>query len=144
MKKYLLGFIALISIFSLTGCSDEFYNTVENFLKENNSAVESADARSVEGHIKNIEYAVMETELKGISHLVEGTHSYDELSNTLSRNGIVLPTSDLIKCESYTISRSKVQKATGCADMGSKGDKNMWNGRTYAYEKSKAYLEDND
>lgn len=143
MKKCFLVIVAFVCIFSLTGCDQNVFDVVENFLKENNSGVESTEARSVEGHVKNIEYAIMQAELKGVGDSTYGYHKSGELINILGKQSIYLPKNDYIKCVDYTIAKAKVTKATGCANMGD-ANTNKWNGRTYTYDGAKAYLEDND
>lgn len=134
MKKYLFTFLSLLCIFCLTGCDvDEFGTAFENFLKNNNSAVRSTEINSVEGHIKNIEYALMQIELKGTGIDFNNQYSRDELNNLLSKYKISIPANDTIKCETYKIKKVKVEEATGCTDLGQTGEKNQWNDRKYTF-----------
>lgn len=67
-----------------------------------------ANKRSVEGHISNIEYAIMADVLnvKDIGYL-DGTKTYDELNLTL-------PGNDNIMCKSYIIKNGNVLNAFDC------------------------------
>ena len=78
------------------------------------SVRESAKQRSIEGHIKNIEYAIINREFdQGSADLSyydmdEGTEKVDELT---------LPSNDYIVCNSYKIREGKVLEAHSCADI---------------------------
>ncbi len=74
------------------------------------SARNSANARSVEGHIDNIEYAIISAafnEGKDIGYM-DGTIS-DGQNITMS-----LPSNDQIKCDSYVIANGIVNTASNC------------------------------
>ena len=74
------------------------------------SARNSANARSVEGHIDNIEYAIISAafnEGKDIAYM-DGTINDGE-NLTIS-----LPSNDTIKCGKYVIANGIVTEATGC------------------------------
>ena len=74
------------------------------------SARNSANARSVEGHVDNIEYAIISAafnEGKDIGYM-DGTN--------VSITGLTLPANDTITCTSYNISNGIVSEATGCTN----------------------------
>ena len=76
------------------------------------SARKAANARSVEGHIKNIEYAIVQKAFE------EGTgdlSSYDPITDEPTlRATLTLPESDKIICDELTISNGTVVNAKGC------------------------------
>ena len=89
------------------------------------SARNSANARSVEGHIRNVELAIVtDAFATGAGDLA----IYDRTSGTLP-NGLTLPTNDNITCKKYTISNGQVVEATKCAN---KSDTANWH-KTYKY-----------
>ena len=76
------------------------------------SARHSANARSVEGHVKNIEYAIVNETFNSAKELSyynmdSGTDKIDELT---------IPDSDKVTCTSYTIQDGEVLKALNCRD----------------------------
>ena len=143
MKKIAFGFLSLICIFCLTGCSvEEFGTAFENFLKNNNSAVRSTEVSSVEGHIKNVEYGLMQIELKGSSSNFSDINTREDLMNLFKSYGVKLPATDTIVCKTYKIVKVNVAEATGCTDMGTNGEKNLWNGRTYTYQQGKHAMQE--
>lgn len=99
-------------------------------------AKESANARSVEGHVKNFEYAMLEAAFKDGSGNTSAFNnngtaiSYTDLVALLTAKGISLPDNDHIKCTNYTISEGTVMTATGCAEFS--GETNAW-GKTYYF-----------
>ena len=86
------------------------------------SAKEQANARSVEGHIKNVEYAIILNAFSSAS----GMDAYDNVTSGATIEAeFTLPTNDTITCTSYTILHGAVQSAEGCSATG-------WN-KTYTY-----------
>ena len=78
------------------------------------SARKAANARSVEGHIKNIEYAIIQKAFE------EGTGDLS-IANTLNsdttvRATLTIPNGDKIVCDTLTISNGTVTSASGCKD----------------------------
>lgn len=74
------------------------------------TAKDSANARSVEGHIGNINYQIIQNafnDSNGDIDAYNGTKSESDLNFTL-------PSDDKITCESYTISQGVVSSATKC------------------------------
>ena len=89
------------------------------------SAKKSANARSVEGHIKNIEYAVIQA---AFSNNMEDLKKYDGVtSDTLFRATATIQEGDDIYCESITLSDGLVTIASGCRKSG-------WD-KEYTYER---------
>ena len=89
-----------------------------------NSARKAANARSVEGHIKNVEYAIIE---KAFADGTGNMSIYDD--GDIS--DLDLPSSDNITCDSYVIENGIVKEATGCTDNVSK-----WSDK-YSYQEGK-------
>lgn len=85
-------------------------------------AKESANARSVEGHVKNIEYAALEAAFKagnGETNSIDGTYaSQAALETALSAKGVSVPTNDHVTCTSYRIVEGTVMEADGCQESG--------------------------
>ena len=79
------------------------------------SAKSSANARSVEGHVKNVEYAIINNAFNLNN---DDLSKYDMVEGELETLDIVLPDGDDITCESYTINSGTVLKAEGCIDSG--------------------------
>ena len=83
-------------------------------------AKESANARSVEGHIKNIEYAALEAAFKtgtGETSSLDNTYSsHADLAAAITAAGVTLPDNDKIECTSYRIVEGTVMEADGCAE----------------------------
>lgn len=76
------------------------------------SARTAADARSVEGHIKNIEYAVIE---KAFQDGTGDLSVYDKLTSDAEvKATATLPANDNIVCTTLTIENGTVTSATGC------------------------------
>ena len=75
------------------------------------SARNAANARSVEGHIRNIELAIIGEAFNNGS---------DDLSKYDNGNisSLTLPSNDKITCSSYTIENGNVIEATGCTNTG--------------------------
>lgn len=89
------------------------------------SAKKAANARSVEGHIKNIEYAIIQKAFE------EGTGDlgiYDDIKSDSERvaTGLVLPSGDKITCTTLSIKSGTVTSATGCTADGW-GSENTFN-----------------
>ena len=75
----------------------------------------SANARSVEGHIRNVELAIITNAFNsGAGDLAV----YDRVDGLLP-NGLILPENDKITCETYTINNGQVIEAHGCSDYNS-------------------------
>lgn len=77
------------------------------------SAKESANARSVEGHITNVDYIIVQNAFSngGNTNLYDGAKTESDL-------GFTYPANDNIKCTSYVILNGKVTQATGCKAEG--------------------------
>ena len=88
------------------------------------SARKAANARSVEGHVKNIEYAIIQRAFE------EGTGNlgvYDSNGGAVSASvSELLPDGDKIVCTSVTIENGTVTAATGCQDPA-------WGTSTFKY-----------
>ena len=78
------------------------------------SARKAANARSVEGHIKNVEYAIIQKAFE------EGTGDLSIYDNHTSddslRLSVTLPGGDAIKCGTLAISNGTVTSASDCRD----------------------------
>ncbi len=84
------------------------------------SARKAANARSVEGHVKNIEYAIIQKAFEdGTGNLSIYDHitNDDDLAASLPASN-QLPAGDKIKCSSLTISNGTVTNASGCQETG--------------------------
>ena len=80
------------------------------------SAKKAANARSVEGHIKNIEYAIIQTAFEegtGNLGIADSITSESDLAGV----SVVLPSGDKIKCTTIAIKNGTVTGATGCKDQ---------------------------
>ena len=78
------------------------------------SARNAANQRSVEGHIKNIEYAIVQ---KGFENGDGDLSKYDDIvTDPAIRATLTIPASDPITCESYKIENGIVLEAKGCTD----------------------------
>ena len=89
------------------------------------SARNSANARSVEGHIRNVELAIVtDAFATGAGDLA----IYDRTNGVLP-SGLTIPENDKITCKKYTISNGQVVEATKCAN---KSDTANWH-KTYKY-----------
>src|SRR5574344_1035581 len=74
------------------------------------SAKDSANARSVEGHIGNVNYQIIEHSFNsnnGDLNAFDGTKTESDL-------GLTMPAGDDITCTSYIINNGTVQSATDC------------------------------
>ena len=78
------------------------------------SARKAANARSVEGHIKNIEYAIIEKAFEQGNGDLTIFDSYTNDSDL--KNELTLPDSDKILCVSLTIEDGIVISASGCKE----------------------------
>ena len=100
-------------------------------------AKESANARSVEGHIKNVEYAMLEAAFKdgsgNTSSFNNNGQTYAQVTAALDALGITLPDNDHIRCATYDITEGTVMAATGCADKGADGNSTPWGTTTYNF-----------
>ena len=84
------------------------------------SAKKAANARSVEGHVKNIEYAIIQKAFE------EGTGDlgiYDSITSDTALRATLpaankLPDGDKVYCSSLTISNGTVTAASGCTAEG--------------------------
>ena len=88
------------------------------------SARSSANARSVEGHIKNVELAIIRN---AFSNEKTDLEVYD-VNNDVLPNNLVIPDNDKIICLTYTIVDGQVLEAIGCSNSG-------W-AKVYRYSKS--------
>ena len=83
------------------------------------SARHGANARSVEGHVKNIEYAIVNETFNSTKEL-----SYYNMDGGIDKvNELILPDSDQVTCTSYTIQDGEVLKALNCKDRVKGWDK---------------------
>ena len=90
------------------------------------SAKHAANARSVEGHIKNIEYAIIEKAFGAGNDNLDG---YDDKETEQDiRTSLTLPEGDNILCTTYKIKNGTVMEAKGCTDSSDNWDK------SYDYE----------
>ena len=82
------------------------------------SARKAANARSVEGHVKNIEYAIIQKAFEeGTGDL--GIYDIDAPGAALSASvDALLPDGDKIECAKYVISNGTVTKAETCTAEG--------------------------
>nr|MBP3259008.1 prepilin-type N-terminal cleavage/methylation domain-containing protein [Bacilli bacterium] len=82
------------------------------------SAKKAANARSVEGHVKNIEYAIIQKAFEeGTGDL--GIYNVAAPGGALSASvDALLPDGDKITCEKYTIVNGTVTKAETCTAEG--------------------------
>ncbi len=81
------------------------------------SARNSANARSVEGHIDNIEYSIISSafnEGKDIGFM-DGTVAKEKVGIG-SAYSISVPSNDTIECDSYVIEAGIVKTATNCTN----------------------------
>lgn len=89
----------------------------------------SANARSVEGHIKDVQYTILEVSFKenGNINKYDGTYPVNnvKLIDKLESDGYHIQDSDKIECSTYTVANGTVTEATGCTETG-------W-GKTYNY-----------
>ena len=73
----------------------------------------AANARSVEGHIRNIELAIISEAFETDGDM----NKYDNVvSGDIIESSFQLPDNDNITCESYIISNGTIQSATGCTE----------------------------
>ena len=83
----------------------------------------AANARSVEGHVRNVELAIMSRAYKDDT----GDLTNFDVENGDLSNELTLPNNDDITCDSYTIRNGAVVNAYGC-----KSSKANWN-KVYKY-----------
>ena len=74
----------------------------------------SANARSVEGHIDNIEYAIISSSFSDNSEIDSKDGKYAS-EDSLNLN---LPSNDTIKCSNYVIKNGVVETAENCKANG--------------------------
>ena len=83
-------------------------------------AKDSANARSVEGHIKGVEYLVLEVSFKSSGNInkYDGTYPSNNVNllARLANDGMHLQSSDKIDCETYVVSNGLITEATGCKE----------------------------
>ena len=99
------------------------------------SARNSANARSVEGHIRNVELAIItDAFAKASGDLAiydttgsKATHAITDEDSI--RNTLTMPSNDNIKCDSYVVENGQVISAAKCAN---KDDSANWH-HTYKY-----------
>ena len=89
----------------------------------------AANARSVEGHIRNVELAIISkafsAQSTGDMNNYDGTKATADIEGVAA--GLELPTNDNVTCTSYTILNGTVQRAEGCKDK-----EDSWS-KTYTY-----------
>ena len=86
----------------------------------------AANARSVEGHIRNVELAIISEAFAG--ETTGDLDSYDTLtSGTTVESRLSRPGNDIVTCGTYEIKHGTVLSASGCKDTEDK-----W-GKTYKY-----------
>ena len=85
------------------------------------SAKDAANKRSVEGHVKNVEYAIVDEAFNNGKE----TNYYDCVSGTDTVDALTIPNSDKITCESYTIVAGSVEKHCNVLITLKVGVKNM-------------------
>ena len=95
----LLAVIVIIAIISLIA--------IPQLSKVVNNAKESANLRSLEGHISNVEYNLA-TNIRNNTY-ADGTYAFDDLNFSL------YPAKDKIRCESYSLDKVRVIGTTNCA-----------------------------
>ena len=88
------------------------------------SAKDSANARSVEGHVKNVEYAIIEN---AYNSSAQDLAAYNSESGTQIVDNLVLPGGDNIRCQSYEIKDGIVINAYDCTKVD-----NTWS-KSYDY-----------
>ena len=84
------------------------------------SARKAANARSVEGHIKNIEYAIIQKAFEdgtGNLSIYDNITSDEALAQTLPASN-KLPDGDKIKCQVLDIDNGTVHAAENCKEDG--------------------------
>ena len=119
-KKILILFITLF-IVSITGCESPQLK-----------ADIAANARAVEGHIKNIEYSIIQKAFEdgtGDLTLFDGKTSDAQIRLSFS-----MPDGDYIYCSSLTIENGTVTKASNCSE-------GTWNNSFSYTENEGAYRE---
>lgn len=93
------------------------------------STSKAANARSVEGHVRNVELAIISDAFATGAGDVSLYNLDNQSLDTLGRN-LTIPTSDVVTCEKYTIINGQVIEATGCANHNPKSN---WN-NTYKFK----------
>lgn len=100
------------------------------------SARNSANARSVEGHIKNLELAIITDAFAKASgdlaiYNTTGNKNTSSISDqaSITAAGLTIPVNDKITCETYKVENGQVLEATKCADQTNKAN---WH-HTYKY-----------
>ncbi|MBR1377191.1 MAG: prepilin-type N-terminal cleavage/methylation domain-containing protein [Bacilli bacterium] len=90
------------------------------------SSRNSANARSVEGHIDNVKYGILQNAFNAGSDIGAGDGTFPKteqissgkIESTTQRdtvfNGIDFPDNDTIYCETYRIKNGIVEEATNC------------------------------
>ena len=86
------------------------------------SARNSANQRSVEGHIGNIEYAI-------VGEAFNNNKDISFMDGTITTLTLSIPDNDKITCDSYLIENGLVMEAKGCIDISA-----GWN-KSYDYKK---------
>lgn len=145
MRKIVMLFIPILCMFIVSGCTlDEYTDPIEDIIDDTTATIDVTHARSVEGHIKDIEYALFEAEMMGDLSSYDNLTTYNDIMAKLRKDGISLPNSDDIRCEYYKISSYSILEAKKCADKGDSGNENKWHGRTYSYTKNGKTVRDDD
>lgn len=93
----------------------------------------AANARSVEGHIRNIELAIISNAFQASStgdmDLYDGT-AVTDTTKVANIEALVTVGNDNVSCTEFTIKNGTVESAKGCTD-----DAKAWK-KTYEYSKS--------
>ena len=108
------------------------------------SARNSANARSVEGHIRNLELAIISdafAKASGDLAVYDSTSSNGISNETgIVARGLTIPENDKITCETYNIVNGQVTEARGCADYTNTAN---WH-HTYTYTPTEGAVMDAD
>ena len=87
----------------------------------------SSNARSVEGHIKNIELAIISQAFGSVTTGDMDAYNGETTGDNL-KSALTLPESDKVTCVTYEIQNGTVISATQCKDKN-----NSW-GNEYTYQ----------
>lgn len=85
------------------------------------TAKDSANARSVEAHVKNLEYSMLQASFKnqsGDTDQFDEITSESDLKSKFSDLGVSFPDNDHITCTTLEISNGTVMSADGCKESG--------------------------
>lgn len=85
------------------------------------SARKNANARTVEGHVRNVELAIIADAFATAAGDVTLYDLNEQPLEDLNRS-LTMPTNDNVTCETYTISNAQVTAASKCADRNQKAN----------------------